>query len=86
MTRAVTVTAAAGALIISVGAARSNPGRFTHPPGTAVVASGQASRPHRRIRRPVKDGATKHVAPSATPAPPSVTVTPAPPVTVSGGS
>jgi hypothetical protein len=91
MTKTVTIVAAVGALLVSVGAARSNPGRFTSPPkAESTVASGRLAHHHRHIRSDVGGGST--VPRQATPAPPAatnppaVTATPAPPVVVSGGS
>lgn len=91
LTKTVAIVAGVGALLVSVGAARSNPGRFTSPPKAAsAVASGRPAHHHRRIRSDA--GGSTTVPQQTTPAapaatnPPAVTPTPAPPVVVSGGS
>lgn len=91
LTRSVAIVAAAGALLVSVVAARSNPGRFTSPPKAgSTAASGRPVHHRRRVRSHA--GASGTARQQATPAPPAatnppaVTATPAPPVVVSGGS
>jgi hypothetical protein len=92
LTKTVASGAAVGALLVSVGAARSNPGRFTSPPkAESTVASGRpAHHHHRRVRSDPGGSSTLPQqtipAPPAATNPPAVTATPAPPVVVSGGS
>jgi hypothetical protein len=97
LTKAVAIVAGVGALLVSVGAARSNPGRFTSPPKVAsTVASGRQARHHRHIRSDAGGSSTVPQQPTPAPPaatnpppvtnPPAVTTTPAPPVVVSGGS
>lgn len=88
LTRLVGVLAAAGALGLSVAAARSNPGKYSAPPAARAAAARAGVRSHRSPARSTESQSgtdDNSQSPPATTTPP-VTTTSQPPVTVSGGS
>lgn len=84
LTRLVGVLAAAGALGLSVAAARSNPGKYSAPPAARAAAARSHRSPERSTESQSGTDDNSQASPATTT--PPVTTTSQPPVTVSGGS